>query len=279
MDKVLVTNIQRFCLHDGPGIRTTLFLKGCSLRCPWCSNPENLESKIQTYTNKGKTGIFGKWFSCKELLRELLKDYIFYQDQNIISGCFIESCEQLDNIAGGVTFSGGEALLQMNRLIPLLQNLKNHKIHTAIETSLYAPNSDLVIALEYIDLFYVDIKLLDYRKVKEILQGNLKVFLENFRTVIEWNENGHFKPMVVRIPLIGGITDDEDNINIISKFLNNYKQHVLKIELIKEHTLGKSKYFSLGFSAPQYNGLNDNTLKDIKEKLLELDIPIEICKL
>lgn len=107
---MLITNIQRFSLHDGPGIRTTIFLKGCSLRCPWCSNPENIKPYPEKYYKDGIEGIYGKNYTCDEVYNEIIKDRAFY-DEN-----------------GGVTFSGGEALLYVNELLPLLEKLKKERI-------------------------------------------------------------------------------------------------------------------------------------------------------
>lgn len=109
---MLITNIQRFSLHDGPGIRTTIFLKGCSLRCPWCSNPENIKPYPEKYYKDGIEGIYGKNYTCDEVYNEIIKDRAFY-DEN-----------------GGVTFSGGEALLYVNELLPLLEKLKKERITT-----------------------------------------------------------------------------------------------------------------------------------------------------
>lgn len=113
-----ITNIQRFSLHDGPGIRTTVFLKGCSIRCPWCSNPENINHQIEKYVKDGKEGFYGKEYSVDEVLKEVLKDKIFYEDN------------------GGVTFSGGEALLYAKELLPLMEQIKQNNISIAVESSL-----------------------------------------------------------------------------------------------------------------------------------------------
>ena len=95
MDKILLTNIQRFSLHDGPGIRTTIFLKGCSLRCPWCSNPENLNPYPEEYIKDGNRGIYGKEYAIDEIFIEVMKDKDYYESN------------------GGLNFSGGEALLKV----------------------------------------------------------------------------------------------------------------------------------------------------------------------
>lgn len=116
---MIITNIQRFSLHDGPGIRTTVFLKGCSIRCPWCSNPENINHQIESYVKDGKEGFYGKEYSVDQVLKEVLKDKIFYEDN------------------GGVTFSGGEALLYAKELLPLMEQIKQNNISIAVETCLF----------------------------------------------------------------------------------------------------------------------------------------------
>ena len=155
--RVLITKIQRFSLHDGPGIRTTVFLKGCSLRCPWCSNPENIEPYLQTYCLDKKVGTYGRYISCNELYEEVTKDRAFYKTTS--GTCRAKDAEDLESLPGGITFSGGEPLLQIKNLKPLLLCLKNENIHIAIETSLFAMQDQLELALECVDLFYVDIKI------------------------------------------------------------------------------------------------------------------------
>ena len=140
---MLITNIQRFSLHDGPGIRTTIFLKGCSLRCPWCANPENIKPYPEKYYKDGIEGIYGKNYTYDEVYNEIIKDRAFY-DEN-----------------GGVTFSGGEALLYVNEILPLLEKLKKERITIAVETCLFIPTENLRRVIPYIDYFYVDMKILD----------------------------------------------------------------------------------------------------------------------
>ena len=131
--KVRITNIQRFCLSDGPGIRTTVFLKGCNLNCPWCANPENIEYEFNDYIkDNGEKGIFGYDIELENLFEEIMKDKEYYKMNN-----------------GGVTFSGGEPLLQIKRLEPILKKLKENKINICFETALNIPKDLLLIAIKY----------------------------------------------------------------------------------------------------------------------------------
>lgn len=268
----LLTNIQRFSLHDGPGIRTTVFMKGCSLRCPWCSNPENLSPHQQQYIKNGIEGIYGKEYTTDELYAEVVKDIAFYDGD--------WSSNDLNKMPGGVTFSGGECLLQMDKLVPLLERLNKEKIHTAVETCLFAPASKLSIALNHIDLFYADIKILDETKCKEVLKGKLSLYRANLQTLLNSN-----KPVVFRIPVIGGYTDDEDNRKKVVELIKEAHGNVLKIELIKEHSLGVSKYQSLvdGGNAillPQYQGVSDELMEQYKKEIeAVVNIPVEVCKI
>lgn len=265
-DKVMVTNIQRFSLHDGPGIRTTVFLKGCSLRCPWCSNPENLTAEPQEYIKDGVFGVYGRFYSCDELYSEVIKDRAFYGEYNT------EVKFNLENAPGGVTFSGGEALLQADKLDPLLKRLKAECIHMAVETCLFVSEKLLNIAIQYIDLFYVDIKILDSLRCKNQLGGIIEQYHRNLNTLFE------SKALVVfRIPVIGGWTDDRENRERVLELLTEYRP--LKVELIKEHNLGISKYQSLGMEIPDYRGVRDELMREYADRIAQLGIDVEICRI
>ena len=272
--KVLLTNIQRFSLHDGPGIRTTVFLKGCSLRCPWCSNPENLRPQPEEYVKDGLPGTYGKHYASEELLKEVLKDKNFYEGKLEQSQWKITASDQIEKLPGGVTFSGGEALLQMDSLVPVLQALKAQGIHTAVETCLFVPEENVRIAMEWIDFFYVDIKILNASKAQEVEKGRLDLYLQNLDILLNSG-----CPVVIRIPVIGGFTDDDENRDKVKKLLDRYRDQILKIELIKEHNLGESKYQSLNLPLPAYKGVSDALMEQYKKELEPLGIPVEVCKI
>lgn len=285
---ILLTNIQRFSLHDGPGIRTTVFLKGCSIHCPWCSNPENLLHREQRYVKKdhnGKVeeeGTYGKWYSPDELYAEVVKDKAFYGSRNSNSATY------LDYLPGGVTFSGGECMLQMKELEPMLQRLNDEQIHIAAETSLFCSSAQLSIAIKHIDLFYVDIKVLSDDLCSSSLGGRIELYKNNLVTLLNSG-----KPVVFRLPVIGGYTDSEENrkavVELIESKAKSYS-NLLKIEILKEHNLGMNKYQSLidggnEIILPEYNGVSDELMGQYKIEIEEglrivgSSIPVEICKI
>lgn len=277
MNAILITNIQRFSLHDGPGIRTTLFLKGCSLRCPWCCNPENLFPQPQDYKKDGVSGKYGKYLFSDEIVKECLKDNSFYggklQSPNQWN---ITASDQIQQLPGGVTFSGGESLLQMKALVPVCKALHEKAVHLAVETCLFCPASDVKLAIEHIDLFYVDMKILDPKRCESVEHGNLALYLDNLDMIMR-----SAKPVVIRIPVIGQRTDDEENRRLVHELIKKSKDDggiILKIELMKEHNLGENKYKSLNMHQ-DYHGVEDSLMEQYKEEMLDIGIPVEVCKI
>ena len=267
---ILVTNIQRFSLHDGPGIRTTIFCKGCTLRCPWCSNPENLIGEVQGYIRDGVCGTYGIYYSTDRIYQEVMKDKLFY-GENCLDYDIVSSIE-IDRLPGGVTFSGGEAMLQMKKLRPLLEQLKAEHIHMAIETSLFIAPELLEIALQYIDLFYVDIKILDNVKCKKVLGGELDSYFSNLARLFSLQ-----KPVIVRLPVIGGYTDDTKNKERIIELLSSYRP--LRVEIIKEHTLGDEKYYSLGMQPLNLHCVTDEDMERYRDEIEKIGLQTEILKI
>jgi pyruvate formate lyase activating enzyme len=276
-NRILVTNIQRFSLHDGPGIRTTVFLKGCSIRCPWCSNPECINTHPEDYNNNGIRGVWGKWYCPESLIKECLKDTYYYgNNKSNREDWGITDADSINALPGGVTFSGGECLLQVNELLPVLQSLNKLNIHIAIETSLFAPLSNLLIALEHVDLFYVDVKILNKTKCHEYLHANLSQYLTNLDKLFSWKDiNGKAKPIIIRIPIIGTYTDTKDNLILVKELLNSYKDRILKIEILKEHNLAESKYRSINKNI-EYHGVSDSFIDFCVDYLQPLGLPITI---
>lgn len=266
MDNILLTNIQRFSLHDGPGIRTTVFLKGCAVRCPWCANPENLNYKIEQYNKEGQITSCGRFWTVDALYQEVIKDKAFYEGD--------WGAQDIERMPGGVTFSGGEALLQVEALEPLMKKLKAEKVHMVAETCLFVPTSYLQLAMRYIDFFYVDMKIMDGDKCKALIGGDLDLYHRNLSELLTAN-----LPVVIRIPIIGGFTDGNDNCKKIIEILSAIRDKIRKIELIKEHSLGLKKYQALGYDPPQYVGVEDESLMNFAKNICEqVDVEVEICK-
>ena len=229
--KVRITDIQHFSLHDGPGIRTTVFLKGCSLKCPWCANPECISPKIQ--------GEFGYDISLDELEKEILKDEHYYQT------------------GGGVTFSGGEPLLQIKLLEPLLKSLKLKNISICFESALFVPEAYLNIAKMYADEFIVDIKMLNSQNCRNILKGDINQYLNNIN-LLDMNKT------VFRIPVTEYSLHDQTQ---ILEFAELFKPK--KIEIFKLHNLAKRKYEILD-NDYYYKQVSHSQLNDFKDKLNQI---------
>ena len=238
--KVYITNIQRFCLNDGPGIRTTVFMKGCNLHCPWCANPETMGScHAQENDDWGETG---EWESA-ELAEELRKDEIYF-------------CN------GGVTFSGGEPLLQMDSLTETMKSLGNKNIHICMETALYAGADQIRQAIRYVNLFIVDIKMLIPEKSRDILGGEVKQYLQNLELLIE-----HGCETLLRIPLVKNITTDEENMKLVKQLIDRYGNS--PVEVFQLHGLAEKKYEKLNLKMRHFEKLQDSEIKEIIKRLSE----------
>lgn len=238
------------CFDDGPGIRTTVFFKGCPIRCPWCCNPENLNHEIES----GVDGtVYGKMISEEELLAELLKDKHYFSN------------------GGGVTFSGGECLLFLHKLIPLLKKLKQNNISIAIETSLFVPLDNLKTIIQYIDWLYVDFKILDKTKCFSALKGNLDLFISNLAFL---RENDYITKVHPRIPLVSSLTDNNDNIfKIIDLFK---KTGITSVEIFSAHNLAKEKYNNLRYDFFEVSRLSDERINDIAALFKKNNIAVTV---
>lgn len=254
---VRITNIQHFSLEDGPGIRTTVFLKGCNLNCPWCSNPENINFEIENYHHDNQSEYFGYDISLEDLEKEILKDEVFYGDD------------------GGVTFSGGEPLLQIKELKPLLKSLKNKNINICMETSLAVPADLLKIAIEYVDEIFIDVKILTKEDAKDILNLDTELYLENLELIDKSNIKND--KITFRIPLNNEYTLKEDNIKLILNLIQKYPNY--KVEIFKTHNLAKNKYESLNKKFIQFSEISDETIDDVYEKISKINSNLTVISL
>ena len=218
-----IFDIQRFSIHDGPGIRTIIFLKGCRLRCRWCCNPESQEYEIQQMTMQGKTKIIGRDVSVEEVMEEIKKDLTYYRRSG-----------------GGVTLSGGEALLQPEFAIELLKECEDFGINTAIESTGFAEFSVIEQYLPYIDTFLMDIKHMDSGKHEAFTGRPNELILENARRIAQAGTN-----LIIRVPVVPTFNDTKEEIKAIAAFAGTLPG-VAQLHLLPYHRLGQDKYEGLG---------------------------------
>ena len=256
--KALVFDIKRFAVHDGQGIRTTIFFKGCPLRCKWCQNPEGLEierrpiylenncihckicaqyKQIQ-YNERpyfisldhfddivdecpsGAIRYDSEYYTIEELLDEIKKDQVFFREE------------------GGVTFSGGESLLQGEFLLELLKRCKQEGINTAIETTMYGSLDLIKQILPYLDTIYIDMKLYDDKEHIKYTNVSNKQIKEHISYILK---SEHKDKVIIRTPLIPHITATDQNLTGISQFIANLYDNV-SYELLNYNPLAPSKY-------------------------------------
>lgn len=249
--EVLVTNIQRMCFHDGPGIRTTVFLKGCNLHCPWCANPENIIPIIQKYDNGSKVGVYGRYYSDDELLVELLKDKNFYGKD------------------GGVTFSGGEPLLQLAEMEHILRELNEYNISIAIESAMQIPLNKWVIIEPYIDYYIIDVKLLDTDMNKSVLGGDIECYNRNVEYL-----HGLERNILFRMPINKEYTMQEDNFSKVLAFFGKYSD--VPVEIFATHELGTEKYKSLRIKPPVWEKIPEDDMMTIADRIRHVGSKVTI---
>ncbi len=271
MSSGIVLNIQRFSLHDGPGIRTTVFLKGCRLRCWWCHNPESQHPQPELLLRPalciqcgmcvaecphGAVRWDGDWFitdrarcercgactvvcvagaramagrvmTVEQVMDDVLRDVVFY-----------------DESGGGVTFSGGEPLLQGDFLLDLLRACKEHDLHTVVDTCGFASPETLDRVRPYVELFLYDLKLMDDAHHRVVTSASNRLILDNLRRLAEHNH-----PVVLRVPVIPGINDDEDNLRSMGHLVRSLP-NIIRVDLLAYHTLGMDKHERLDSPNP-----------------------------
>jgi pyruvate formate lyase activating enzyme len=266
-----VFDIQKFALHDGPGIRTTVFFKGCGLRCWWCHNPESQQTRPELLlrpelciqcgaclvecqhgairrngdgfaTDRAlceRCGactaacaadareMVGREMTVEQVMHEVLRDTIFY-----------------DESGGGVTFSGGEPLLQGDFLFDLLRACKAHDLHTIVDTCGFASPEILDRVSPYVDLYLYDLKVMDDRRHREVTGVSNTLILDNLRRLAE-----HDQPVVLRVPIIPHINDDEANLRQIGA-LARCLPNIQRVDILAYHRLGMDKYERLNRPNP-----------------------------
>ncbi len=265
-----VFDIQRSSFVDGPGIRTTVFFKGCNLRCAWCHNPESQSAapQMMVYADKckgcgkclekcphdlkscelcGKCELYcpadarrvcGKVYTADELLEEILADKLFYE----ASG-------------GGATFSGGECMLYPEFLASLLQSCREQGVHTAVDTAGHVPFSHFERVLPFTDMFLYDVKSMDTQVHKAYTGVDNALILDNLARLLARKAR-----VWIRVPVIAGVNDNEGEMRALAAFLKKHGAPE-KIELLPYHAMGESKARAIGrepriFKAPDKERIN-----------------------
>lgn len=254
-----VFNISRASLHDGPGVRTVVYFKGCNLSCPWCHNPEGLSSKKEISFLKVKCIGCGK---CMEVCPDCHTPSGFDRTHCVVCGRCADVCtakaleivgkeytvdalfeeikkdEAYFRHGGGITVSGGECLLQADFVSEFLRACKDHNIHTLIESAFFVPSISIEKVLPYADEFYVDCKIFDNEKHVSYIGASNAQILKNIRLFATKTR------MTLRIPLIPHINDDVENLCNTVEFAK--EAGALRVELLRFNPLGLSKYETVG---------------------------------
>lgn len=236
MEKALIFDIRRYSVHDGPGIRTTVFLKGCPLNCAWCHNPESILPRPQKIsrcrTLNGHSRVIeeeiGRWVDSATIFEEVIKDRIFFEESQ-----------------GGVTFSGGEPLSQPAFLIEMLKMCTDAGIHTAVDTSGFAPSETFLEVSTHADVLLFDIKSANPARHNAFTGENNNLIISNLLSLPASGPE-----VFIRIPVIPGFNDTADELERILDIVRRVKAPVARVDLLPFHRLGRQKYEALGMLPP-----------------------------
>lgn len=294
-----IFNIMKYSIHDGPGIRTTVFMKGCPLKCWWCHNPESqqLKPQIARFPDRciscgkcadvctagaimiddkkmkvdmakciscgkcaevcyaGAMEMAGKTMTAAEVVKEVDKDSIFYEGSG-----------------GGVTFSGGEPFMQPEFLKEMLKSCKKKGIHTTVDTCGFVKKDILMEFSEFIDLFLYDLKTMDDSKHKKYTGVSNQLILDNLRELTQLG-----KRIFIRIPIIPGINDDDENLEATGKFMSTLNG-IEQINILPYHNIAMEKYKRLGkeYSMADIKAPPDEHMDEIAQKLRAYGFKVKI---
>jgi len=289
----LIFDLRRFSIHDGPGIRTTVFLKGCPLDCWWCHNPESRSPERELFFRAqrcircgacadacpegalaredpglcracgtcaeacyaGAREMVGKEMTVTEIMEEVLKDRPFYEESG-----------------GGVTASGGEPLMQAEFLLELFQACKREGLHTALDTNGYAPWEKIESLLTCVDLFLYDLKLMDEERHRQFTGASNRLILENLKRL-----SGRGASLHLRIPVIPEVNDDEENL-CSTAALARTLPGVKRVNLLPYHQTALAKYENLGqsYRLPETRNPSEERMLELARTFSDSGLPVHV---
>ena len=263
MERAMIFDIQHASVVDGPGLRTTVFFKGCNMKCKWCHNPESQAYEKQVMFHKEKCTGCGR---CKNISRSDI-NFICFNDAREVCGKEYSADEVLENVVsdkafydnsgGGVTFSGGECMLQIDFLTEILKKCKSAGLHTAVDTAGNVPWDYFEKILPYTDLFLYDIKAYDNALHIAGTGVSNKKILENLVKLAPKSD------IIIRIPIIGGYNDNAEEMKQIAEYLKPL--HISKAELLPYHGMAKNKYEALNMKFTDYPPAEPVKIEKLRE--------------
>lgn len=306
-----IFDLQRWSLHDGPGIRTNVFLKGCPLACKWCSNPESqeLQQELAYFTDKCiRCGSCAKKcpHNALRLDKQLRISYdicrrecYFSQTENkfsCVGQCYAKALKIMgkrvnveevirevlsdkkiyDTSGGGMTVTGGEPFAQPDFLRELLKEAKRQHLHTAVESCLYAKWERIENCLEYIDFLFMDLKILDGNKHRQYTGKDNQLILENMKRIGS-SATGKGLKAVVRTPVILGVNDTPEDITAVCNWIKNNLPYVTVYQLLPYHRLGRGKYQNIGksYEMPDAEVPEDKKMDELNKIILDHGLEIK----
>ena len=263
MERAMIFDIQHASVVDGPGLRTTVFFKGCNMKCKWCHNPESQAYEKQVMFHKEKCTGCGR---CKNISRSDI-NFICFNDAREVCGKEYSADEVLENVVsdkafydnsgGGVTFSGGECMLQIDFLAEILKKCRENGINTAVDTAGNVPWDYFEKILPYTDLFLYDIKAYDNALHIAGTGVSNKKILENLVKLAPKSD------IIIRIPIIGGYNDNAEEMKQIAEYLKPL--HISKAELLPYHGMAKNKYEALNMKFTDYPPAEPVKIEKLRE--------------